>query len=87
MFIDLENGEFYNVFGNEVLKYLLVCWVFIVLMIKKMYIELYKVFFLEIKEIFKLLYYINFKIECVMSFYFRRMIYEMLMNKRFIIYY
>lgn len=87
LFTDLENGEFYNVFGNEALKHPSVCRAFIVLMISKTYTELHKVFFSEIKETFKPLHYINHKTECVKSFHLKRMIHEMLMNKRFIIYY
>lgn len=41
---DIKCGEFFNVFGNKVLKYLFVIEVFIELLDRKFYEELYFVF-------------------------------------------
>lgn len=51
LYEDLENGEFYNVFVNKVLKYFLFVKFFVRCIEKKIYIELYFVFFLDIIKI------------------------------------
>lgn len=51
LYRDLENGEFYNVFVNKVLRYFLFVLFFVKFIEKKFYIELYFVFFLDIIDI------------------------------------
>lgn len=54
LYNDLENGEFYNVFVNKVLRYFLFVKYFVKCIEKKFYIELYFVFFLDIIDILKI---------------------------------
>lgn len=85
LFRDVENGEFFNVFGNGALKHKSVRGAFIEVMMGKTYTELHKVFLSEIKEKFNSYHYINPKTESVMRNYLG-MIDEMLINTRFKIY-
>lgn len=48
LYSDVRCGEFYNVFGNKVLKYCFVLKVFIGLMEKEFYEKFYFVFLLEL---------------------------------------
>lgn len=54
LFWDVEIGELYVVFENEVLKNLFVFFYFIGVMKEKLYLELYFVFFLELNEKLKI---------------------------------
>lgn len=86
LFRDVENGEMYNVFGNEALKHPSVLQDFIDVMKGKTYTELHSIFLSEMKETFKPYRYINPKTDSDTSDHLRRMIHEMLINKRFKIY-
>lgn len=50
LFEDVYKGELFNVFENEVLKYLLVFQKFLDVMKSKFYLELFIVFLLELKN-------------------------------------
>lgn len=50
IFRDFEIGEFYNVFRNEVLKCLFVIKVFKDVMEKKLYLEFYFVFLIDLMD-------------------------------------
>lgn len=74
-FRDVMEGELYIVFENEVLKNFLVNEGFIELMLKKLYLDLYVIFLLELKDIV-------LDIECLKNGNFDWIIYGMLINER-----
>lgn len=56
-------------------------------MVEKFYLKLYKIFFWDLKEKFNFNNYIYFKFDFDLRDNIKRMIYGMLINERFSIYY
>lgn len=67
LFKDIKNGELFNVFEKDVLKYLLVFDNFINVMKNKIYLEVNFVFLIEVVNLVNKIYYNEFFLR--MSFY------------------
>lgn len=87
LFRDVENGDLYNVFGNEALKHPLVLQAFIRIMIGKPYTKMHSLFLSELKETFNPCHYIHPKTDSDLRDHLKRMIHGMLINERFSKYY
>lgn len=87
LYIDVENGEWYNVFGNEALKRPSVVRAFIEVMAEKPYPKLKSLLFSELKHTANLRHCVNQVDRFHVSGGTERMINGMLINERFSRYY
>lgn len=51
---DIEYGEYNNVFGNDFLKYFLVFEIFLGVLEKKLFVDLFLIFFLDMRKKIKM---------------------------------